>query len=101
MHAHGALRDRETEPGAAATLAIASVLGAIERTKDPLERIFGHTVATISHADHSEIVAAAILLSQRHFNSRSFRRVAHRITHHILHRTAQQLFNAINRTIVT
>src|SRR5689334_10590108 len=101
MHAHGAFGDRETETGAAATLTIACILGPIERTKNRLERVVRYAVATIPDANHGELITVSILLSQRHFDRRSFRRVTNRIAHHVFDRAAQQLFNAIDRTVVT
>src|ERR1051326_4684790 len=101
MHAHRTFGDCETETGAAATLTIACIFCSIERTKNSLERVFRYAVTAISHADDGEVVTAAILLTQRHFNCGSLGRVTNCIAHHILNRTAQQLLNAVDRTVVT
>src|SRR5689334_7408441 len=85
VHSHRAFGDRQAEAGAATTLPVACILGAIERTKDLLERFFRNAPATITHANHR----VAILSLQRNLDRRSLRRVTNRVAHDILNRAAQ------------
>src|SRR5687767_7283416 len=98
MHAHRAFGDCETQTGATATLPIARILRAIERTENLFERPFGNTLAAIANTDHRKTVATTILPPQFNFYCRSFRREANRIAHDVLNGAAQQFLNTIYRT---
>src|ERR1044072_307123 len=75
VHSHRAFGDREAEAGAATALPVRCILGAIERTKDLLERFFRNALATITHANHR----VAVLPLQRNLDCRSLRRVSNRL----------------------